>query len=171
MRLKSVNEQMYIPHQGFTQEIQGISRDDVAASGRVIRAVESLIQSEAHQKPTTPSDADLLSLAKRIKMLRTIRSEFLPHGGLGEPIWDMLLALYIARGEGYQLTISSLCIESGVPPTTALRWVDRLVETGQAAKTAHPTDGRCTYVEGNPDVLGKLRAFLERAWTKHVSAR
>lgn len=168
---KSKRGLMLISHQDFTEEVQNISAEDVAASGRVIRAVECLIRSERQQAAPVPTEADLLKLAQRIKMLRSIRIEFLFGDGLGEPGWDMLLALYIARGEGYRLTISNLCNESGVPPTTALRWVERLVETGQALKTAHPTDARCTFVEGHPDTLAKMRAFLERAWTKHVSAR
>lgn len=164
---------MFIVHQGFNHELRGISPEDVAASGRVIRAVEGLIQAEPQgtKSPPTPTEADLLKLAKRIKTLRFIRSEFLKGDGLGEPSWDMLLALYIAHGEGYRLTISNLCVESGVPPTTALRWVDRLVESGQAIKSPHPTDARSMFVDGHPDVLNKMRQFLERAWTRHVSAR
>lgn len=64
----------------------------------------------------------------------------------GEPAWDMLLDLYIARASGADLQVSSVCIEAGTPSTTVLRWIARLEREGLVYRTADRGDGRRRYV-------------------------
>jgi DNA-binding MarR family transcriptional regulator len=40
----------------------------------------------------------------------------------------ILLDLFIAHRTGRKISVSSLCVASGVPPTTALRWINMMVD-------------------------------------------
>ena len=83
----------------------------------------------------------------------------------GEPAWDMLLALYVTESSSRQ-TISQLTGHSGVPATTALRWIEHLVTQGFAHRRPHITDGRTTYIEisekGRNDLDAYFSALLEK---------
>ena len=63
-----------------------------------------------------------------------------------DPAWDMLLDLFAAELEGRQVLVSSLCIASAVAPTTALRWINKLIAVG--------------LLERQPDTLDRRRAFV-----------
>ena len=67
-----------------------------------------------------PKD-QLTALACRMYDARRARAKFLPNSMLGEPVWDMLLALYCLPSRNMRLSITGLCHAAGVPPTTALR--------------------------------------------------
>ena len=54
---------------------------------------------------------------------RQMRSDLFPSAYFADPVWDMLLDLYAAHHENRLVSVSSLCIASGVPATTALRWI------------------------------------------------
>ena len=77
-----------------------------------------------------------------------------------------MLALYIAEGEGCRLKVSDLCNESGVPPTTALRWIDRLVQLKMVRRRPHPLDARAIFVEIDADTTRKMNGYLEKIWGK-----
>lgn len=163
---------MNVPQFGFGNRIGSISPDDVAATGRVFREVERLVCGYAdHQQAPAPTEGDLIKLAKRVKAMRELRRQFFEECHFGEAAWDMLLALFIAQGEGYRLKVGDACNESGVAPTTALRWVDRLIETNLAIKKPHPTDSRVTFVDIHPDASRKMRDFLTQTWSCLISAR
>jgi DNA-binding MarR family transcriptional regulator len=108
-----------------------------------------------------------LVYARRIKATRVARMTFFHASLFGEPGWDMMLALYIAEGEGRRLKVSDICNESGVPPTTALRWLDRLYDLQMARKRRHTRDHRIFFVEIHPDTTRKLNAYFELALKRH----
>lgn len=76
----------------------------------------------------------------------------------GEPAWEMLLDLAIAEEEGQRLSISSACIGSCAPPSTALRYIKAMEESGLVTRIGDITDARRTYVK------------LTKGGTKRVSA-
>lgn len=59
---------------------------------------------------------------------RRVRMSDMDGQFFAEPAWDMLLDLALAIREDRQISVSSLCIASGVPETTALRLIQRLVD-------------------------------------------
>jgi DNA-binding MarR family transcriptional regulator len=112
----------------------------------------------------TPAIPDhFLVYAKRIKTSRIRRQTFFHSSLFGEPAWDILLALYIAQAESRRLKVSDIYNESGVPPTTTLRWLDRLYELQMARKRKHRIDQRISFVEIHPDTIRKLNAYFELA--------
>lgn len=116
-----------------------------------------------------PSVDDLVALAGRISAVRAARKELLPAGKFGEPGWDMMLALYLATLAGQRMTVSNMCEASDAPPTTALRWLDRLIELDLVTKKSHPTDARVIYVTLQPDSEILVKTFLLRAWSTFYS--
>ena len=89
-----------------------------------------------------PSAADV-RLAIRA---RRLRDQFFGATLFEDPGWDMLLDLYAAELERGRVSVSSLCIAAAVAPTTALRWIARMTDTG--------------LFERRPDLLDRRRAFM-----------
>jgi hypothetical protein len=77
---------------------------------------------------------------------RRLRDRFFPADIFADPAWDMLLDLYAARLERRTVSVSSLCIASAVPATTALRWIKSLTDAGVFVREADPHDGRRIFI-------------------------
>lgn len=60
----------------------------------------------------------------------------------GDSAWSMLLDLLLARMEGGMLSVSSACIGSGAPMSTAMRLVRRFVDAGIVHKVPDEKDRR-----------------------------
>jgi len=95
---------------------------------------------------TALSEEELTELACRIYESRRQRARFLSMSLLGEPVWDMLLALYCFSTRGRRLSVSSLCFASGVPSTTALRWLGVMEERELVTRSKDIHDARRTYL-------------------------
>lgn len=57
---------------------------------------------------------------RKIIRARRARDDVFGKDLFADPAWDILLDLAIARAENKQVSVTSLCIASGVPATTAL---------------------------------------------------
>jgi DNA-binding MarR family transcriptional regulator len=75
-----------------------------------------------------------------------LRDQFFGTALFEDPGWDMLLDLYAAELEQARVSVSSLCIAAAVAPTTALRWIARMTDTG--------------LFERRPDMHDRRRAFM-----------
>jgi len=102
----------------------------------------------------TPPEIDhedhLMEMRRWAKLLlssHSIRNQFFPKHLFSDPAWDMLLDLTHAHLHGKQISVSSLCIASRVPATTALRRIGDLVNTGLVTRMKDPRDGRRVFVE------------------------
>jgi DNA-binding MarR family transcriptional regulator len=80
-----------------------------------------------------------------------------------------LLALYIARHEGHAMKMAIVCHESGVPDTTALRWIERLVEHGLVTKRPNKLDARSSLLELSDDAEAKMTRYLERVAIRNTT--
>ncbi len=94
------------------------------------------------QEKTTP-DFKLIQL---ILKLRAKRRKLFDSRLFGEPAWDILLELYYSDLRRRAETVSGLCIASGAPSTTALRWLQALENEGLLRREADPTDRRRFFV-------------------------
>ena len=72
----------------------------------------------------------------------------------------MLLDLAAHHFEGKKISISSLCIASGVPQTTALRRIEEMVICGLVMRTEDPHDGRRIFVELTPEAKDKFERYI-----------
>lgn len=85
-------------------------------------------------------------LVRRIIRQRQLRARFFDGDLFADPAWDILLDLTAARAEHARVSVTSLCIASGVPPTTALRWISQMVETGLLERIEDEVDRRRAFI-------------------------
>jgi len=97
---------------------------------------------------------------KRIQKARRLRGRFLRPQLFADPAWDMLLELYGDSLNGARVSVSGLCYASGVPPTTALRWIQTLVSQDLVVKTDDPLDARRVLMELSPQGITAMDAYF-----------
>ena len=85
-------------------------------------------------------------LVRRIIRQRQARARFFDGDLFGDPAWDMLLDLTAARAEHTRVSVTSLCIASGVPPTTALRWIGQMTDAGLLERNDDDADRRRAFI-------------------------
>lgn len=101
-------------------------------------------------------------LIRRIIGQRQLRARHLAGDLFADPAWDMLLDLTAARAEHTRVSVSSLCIASGVPPTTALRWISLMVNSGLFQRIEDDTDRRRAFIALTDNAAnGMARYFAE----------
>lgn len=105
-----------------------------------------------------PAEPSALTAAQVRDLLRArrMRADFLPGDLFADPAWDMMLDLLAARLEHERVSVSSLCIASAVPPTTALRWIRTLTDKALVERRADPHDGRRIFIALADEAAEKL---------------
>ena len=78
-----------------------------------------------------------------------------------DPAWDMLLELYAAELGQRRVSVTSLGLASGVPPTTALRWLTTLVSEGLVQRQNDPLDGRRIYISLTDAGISAMTAYFK----------
>jgi hypothetical protein len=94
---------------------------------------------------------------------RRLRDEFFSDEMFADPAWDMLLDLAAARAEHKRVSVTSLCIASGVPPTTALRWISQMTRAGLFERVEDTLDRRRAFIaltEKAADGMGRYFAAI-----------
>lgn len=94
--------------------------------------------------PAEKMDAPTLH---RMLAARRARVEFFTDGLFADPAWDILLDLLMAKLSYQRISVTSLCVASNVPATTALRWIKILEREDLVIRRADPQDGRRIFVE------------------------
>ncbi|OYU15082.1 MAG: hypothetical protein CFE37_07655 [Alphaproteobacteria bacterium PA4] len=142
-----------------------------ALSAEAQRIAEALnrLAAEERQQPidTSPVDA---ALVRRLIRVRRERDRWFPAEIFADPAWDMLLDLIAARMEGKTVPVSSLCIASAVPTSTALRWVRSLQEAGLFLRHTDPGDARRSYITLSDTAAAAMLAWL-RAFAGQFAPR
>lgn len=105
----------------------------------------------------------LLRLATNLKQAREERDRYFVREMFGEAGWDILLALYVARGRGYRMKVSDACFEARVPSTTALRWLEHLENAGLIERRVNAIDRRSTLVEISGQGVARMSEYLSVA--------
>ncbi len=85
-------------------------------------------------------------IVRQIIRQRQMRGQFFDAELFADPAWDMLLDLTVAHVEQNRVSVSSLCIAAGVPPTTALRWIRQMVESGLFERVEDARDKRRAFI-------------------------
>jgi DNA-binding transcriptional ArsR family regulator len=101
---------------------------------------------DATARPIVSTPVDLHALARQIYRGRRDRDRVFGNTLFADPTWDMLLDLYANIGEKRRISVSSLCLASAVPATTALRHITILLEAGLVERSASETDNRLRFV-------------------------
>ena len=127
--------------------------------------IATMLAAISEQEMATKRDEDgkipiTVPLVRAIIRARRTRDEHFARGLFADPAWDMLLDLFAARLQGEAVSVSSLCIASAVPQTTALRWIKVLTDQGLASRIDDPEDGRRVFVELTDSAAEAMEAAL-----------
>jgi DNA-binding MarR family transcriptional regulator len=115
----------------------------------------------AHPTNDAVDAATLGQLAREIVRSRRRRARVFGQTGLfGEPAWDILLGLYVAAEAQQRLNVSAVCELSGVPQSTALRWLEKLERDGWVRRDPDPLDRRRSWMLLTERASNLIRAYL-----------
>ena len=81
-------------------------------------------------------------------------------GVLTEAQWRVLLDL---RAQGRPLSVTSCCIASDAPMSTALRHIGELVDGRMIVRSRHPDDGRSELLSLSDDAVALFEQIEEGA--------
>ncbi|MCY1669741.1 MarR family transcriptional regulator [Novosphingobium sp. SL115] len=112
------------------------------ASQRLVNPHASGAPAARRARPPLPDPR----LVRKIVRQRQKRARFFEGELFADPAWDMLLDLTAARAEHKRVSVTSLCIASGVPPTTALRWIGQMSDAGLFCRAEDETDRRRAFI-------------------------
>ncbi len=131
----------------------------LASAGAGLGEAQGLLE-KAHRLSETVISP--VKIAKRLYKARRTRSHFFAPGMFGEPAWDLLLDLYVARHEGRSVTTSSACLAGSTSQTTGLRWLKKLADAGLVERRACPDDHRLLYVSLSEEGAARMGNLLRR---------
>lgn len=117
-----------------------------------------------NMKPIAREGA-LSPLAQRAQQVLDSRRWFeaaLPQAEFADPQRDILLHLYVAAEEGRPVSQNSCRMAAAVPPTTALRHIERMKERGLIQEAADPRDARRKLLNLSPEAQAVVRTYLGR---------
>ena len=144
----------------IVSEIAGGASPPIANRGQVLPQPKPVTQ-----RPTNgQADEDLLDAARQLGAIRKHRNSVFGDADLfGEPAWDMLLDLYVARRRHSSISITSACYAANVPTTTALRWLAVLERKGLVVRSEDFADKRRTFVIISDLAVQLIEQCLRRA--------
>ncbi|KQM17500.1 winged helix DNA-binding protein [Novosphingobium sp. Leaf2] len=136
---------------GIANELLAMARElEIGESpSMLMKSLANKDEPRASEKSTASQDHPIwVELARqtyedRRRRIKIFRTDDL----FGEPAWDILLDLFIAAKERRRVSVTSACIGSAVPSTTALRWIAQLEKHGLLVREADPGDARRVYVK------------------------
>ena len=109
--------------------------------------------------PATPASLTPERLREIIR-LRRQRERFFDNGLFADPAWDILLDLKAAQLEKQMVSVSSLCIAAAVPPTTALRWISAMTESGMLIRQQDPVDARRVFILLSDETNARIEDYF-----------
>ncbi len=101
---------------------------------------------------------------------RKRRANYFRSDLFGEPGWHILLDLFIQQQLGRKLSVTAVCIGSGAPTTTALRYLTLLVEDGLIQREGDPSDGRRSWLKLTPAAVEAMTEYLNVGGVVDISA-
>jgi hypothetical protein len=104
--------------------------------------------------------ANTVVVLRRIIRERRVRERYFKEVRFGEPAWDIILDLTLAWFENKTVAVSSLCIASGVPMSTAMRWINDMIEAGLIDRWIDPTGGRRNLMRISPATRDAMLRYL-----------
>lgn len=132
-------------------------------AGETRKAAAPALHAPVSFRKSTPSASTAPLDPAQIRELiqaRRLRDAFFQPGLFGEPAWDILLDLMLAKLERTNVSVSSLCIAAAVPPTTALRCITGMTEGGLLERSADPNDARRIFISLSSGTEAAMRRYL-----------
>lgn len=132
---------------GIANELLAMARE-LEIGQSIATEIANSVQRESGKTSASQDHPIWVELARQTYDDRRRRTKIFDSEELfGEPAWDILLDLFIAAKERRRVSVTSACIGSAVPSTTALRWITILEKQGLLMREADPGDARRVYVK------------------------
>jgi DNA-binding MarR family transcriptional regulator len=129
-------------------------------------------QHAAGDELISPKSLETMTYASFVKRLYNDRRKRENHFSpelFSNPAWDIFLELFLATEEARTIQVTSLCIASSVPKTTAIRWITALTKNGYLHRKADIFDGRRALIALTPLFHERFRDYLsEMAMRWHI---
>ena len=103
----------------------------------------------------------LLASAEAESAARQKRRSLFNQALFGEPAWDILLDLFIQTARCRRVSVKSACQASGVPVTTALRWLAKLEAYRMIKRIPAAHDRRVHYLSLTDEAQLALARWLQ----------
>ncbi|MFV0622450.1 MarR family transcriptional regulator [Sphingomonas sp. ac-8] len=97
------------------------------------------------QSGISPAAADLpllVGIAQQMLQRRRSRERFFDSDLFGEPVFEILLLLFVAGASGDRMTHAEVCKAAGVPSTDGMRYVSTLIDQRLVVRTGAAVDAR-----------------------------
>lgn len=88
------------------------------------------------------------------------RNSIFPGELFSDPAWDMLLELYAAELGQVRVSVTSLCIASNAPTSTALRWISALERQKLIERRPDPLDGRRFFLSLTRETIALFERYF-----------
>lgn len=89
-----------------------------------------------------PGGPGISERLKLISLLRDIHDRTFDTTLLNDPAWNILLEVASSRYSASTVSIAKASKASGLPFSTGLRWVERMVDAGLLSRWRDPSDAR-----------------------------
>lgn len=93
--------------------------------------------------------------------IKKMRSSYFPETVLDDGGWNIMMDLFVQQQRGREVSISSACMASRVPPTTALRWIDILEAERIIVRENDPGDRRRRFVRLTDKAYTAMSEYLQ----------
>lgn len=110
--------------------------------------------------PATPLAGRQAEDLARIIRARRRRQQLFSTRLFSDPAWDMLLKLALAELEQRRVCVGELCEAADAPYTTALRYIQAMVDEGMVERVDDPLDGRRKFLSLSAEASRQMSAFL-----------
>ncbi len=143
---------------GFDDILSGL--DEIRL--RLERLEEKPRYGEA-ENDQVPDDMRFYRWLRRSYRERLLRREAFEQDFIvSDPSWDMLLDLCISKIEGRKISVTSLCLASGAPTSTAVRWIGLLEHQGMIERHPDPDDKRRVFVRISRPAFDTMFRYFKR---------
>lgn len=141
-------------------QLSALGKDDLEILLQDFPGLRSAVDAEQDQPYRKLENC--IEVAERLIWESDQRNMHFPYGNFPDGAWLILLDLYHQQNNPRRVSISSACIAAKVPPTTALRYIRRLLDEGWLIRISDLQDKRKHYLELSETAKLFLTRYLTR---------
>ncbi len=144
-------------------------RSALAEATEKIEALNGLVVSSENNETDVLDPAvdditatELIHRAERLLKWSRLKADMLNLGSglFADSCWNMCLDTYICDLRGQKITVSSIAHSSGIPMTTAMRYINVMAEEGLLEKSPNPSDNRMVFISTSETCKDKISTIL-----------
>ncbi len=128
----------------------------------LVAATNDTQTSETRSNSIRLTTAELIKRAEELLRWSRFKANTLGlnSGLFADSCWNMCLDVYICDLKEEKITVSSIAHSSGIPMTTAMRYINVMAEDGLLEKSPNPMDNRMVFIATTISGKDKISAIL-----------